>query len=45
MSLMLALDYLTASIGLLRLGFLNDDIYNNKYVIKIHVVILSSSYL
>lgn len=29
----------------IKIRFLNDDRYNNKYVIIIHVVILSSSYL
>ncbi|KEQ00733.1 hypothetical protein SASC598J21_015260 [Snodgrassella alvi SCGC AB-598-J21] len=29
----------------IKIRFLNDDRYNNKYVIIIHVVILNSSYL
>ena len=42
---MLVLDYQTADIGFIKIGFLNNDSYINKYVIIIHVVILSSAYL
>lgn len=34
MSLMLALGYQTANIGFIKIGFLNNDSYINKHVIK-----------